>query len=362
MFPLKPGLKTPACAHGVDDATRDEAQIRTWWKKMPNANIGVAGGVIVDIDEGCASLEDVERFMLLRGLTETLIIRTGRRTSFGAQIHYSGTAPNGPYDINSVKGEVRSAGYYGIWAGSIHESGEKYMICMDRARAPWPETASFGLKSRRTVHVVLGGDHRAPFAASAKEDYLPTTIENAREAFEEHLLKVERASTGRNPTAHACTWYAARAFAAGVFDHLEVHPSLWPNGIEPFPAISERELKDRIMAAASKNYKSGERDLDKMIGDSWRYGKAAGALQLKLSHDDFRKLWKLADDAQFQRAFDGIWAKDFASPKAAADYLKSRLQSVGFAEAERNRLLGFSEIGEEVAAQLLEETRNGELR
>ena len=54
MFPLKPRDKVPATTHGVKDATTDEATIREWWAKTPNANIGFATGdgiVVVDIDE-----------------------------------------------------------------------------------------------------------------------------------------------------------------------------------------------------------------------------------------------------------------------------------------------------------------------
>jgi hypothetical protein len=44
MFPVKPKGKVPICEHGVKDATTDEAQIREWWQKEPEANIGLAAG------------------------------------------------------------------------------------------------------------------------------------------------------------------------------------------------------------------------------------------------------------------------------------------------------------------------------
>ena len=44
IFPLKPGGKTPLSAHGFKDATQDEAQIRAWWTKHPEAEIGVPTG------------------------------------------------------------------------------------------------------------------------------------------------------------------------------------------------------------------------------------------------------------------------------------------------------------------------------
>lgn len=47
--------KVPRTTHGVKDATRDAAQIREWWTKWPDANIGLATGkvsgrLVLDID------------------------------------------------------------------------------------------------------------------------------------------------------------------------------------------------------------------------------------------------------------------------------------------------------------------------
>ena len=55
VFPLAAGEKVPlAGGHGVLDATTDAAQILSWWKATPDANIGVAAGasdlLLVDVD------------------------------------------------------------------------------------------------------------------------------------------------------------------------------------------------------------------------------------------------------------------------------------------------------------------------
>ncbi len=51
-FPLKPGGKVPATAHGCKDATTDPDRITRWWTDMPTANIGIATGslLVVDLD------------------------------------------------------------------------------------------------------------------------------------------------------------------------------------------------------------------------------------------------------------------------------------------------------------------------
>ena len=44
VFPLVPKSKKPLTANGFKDATRDEEQIKEWWTRWPNANIGIPTG------------------------------------------------------------------------------------------------------------------------------------------------------------------------------------------------------------------------------------------------------------------------------------------------------------------------------
>ena len=79
IFPCQARDKMPLTKHGCKDATRDEAQIRRWWTKWPDANIGLATGrehgiavIDVDGDEGerlLALLE--ERFGTLPPTSES---------------------------------------------------------------------------------------------------------------------------------------------------------------------------------------------------------------------------------------------------------------------------------------------------
>ncbi|MBE0568398.1 MAG: bifunctional DNA primase/polymerase [Deltaproteobacteria bacterium] len=52
VFPCASGGKTPITPRGFKDATTDSTQITAWWKKSPNANIGMptAGLLVVDVD------------------------------------------------------------------------------------------------------------------------------------------------------------------------------------------------------------------------------------------------------------------------------------------------------------------------
>lgn len=56
VMPLIPGGKKPATRHGSTEASADPEVINKWWAKWPNANIGVATGLIsgvigVDVDD-----------------------------------------------------------------------------------------------------------------------------------------------------------------------------------------------------------------------------------------------------------------------------------------------------------------------
>lgn len=49
VFPCRPGEKTPATRNGYKDATTDPAQIHTWWRHNPHANIGIPTGDTFDV-------------------------------------------------------------------------------------------------------------------------------------------------------------------------------------------------------------------------------------------------------------------------------------------------------------------------
>ena len=64
VFPCKPGGKEPLTEHGYLDATTDPRKIHMWWKRWPEANIGVptgerSGVLALDVDHP-ASLDALE--------------------------------------------------------------------------------------------------------------------------------------------------------------------------------------------------------------------------------------------------------------------------------------------------------------
>jgi Bifunctional DNA primase/polymerase, N-terminal/AAA domain len=117
--------------HGVYDATRDEATIRTWWTEHPGANIGLAlpaGLVGVDLDERADGPLAMQRLEAENTpLPRTLTNLTG--SGHGSK-HLLFTIPPGI----QVRGklakviDIKHVGGYLIVPPSIHpDSGQRYM-------------------------------------------------------------------------------------------------------------------------------------------------------------------------------------------------------------------------------------------
>lgn len=116
VFPLGEGGKRPRIpkkdgGHGFLDATTDPDQIRQWWEKYPQANIGVATGeksgfIVIDVDidtekgkDGSIELAELER--QLGDLPDG-----PRQLTPRGGTHYLFKNPAGYYVQNSEGGEV----------------------------------------------------------------------------------------------------------------------------------------------------------------------------------------------------------------------------------------------------------------
>lgn len=134
VFPLKPHDKAPITVNGVNAATTDEAQIETWWRKTPNANIGIAtgqisGGICVidmDIDEesgknGIRTLKDwQDRYGVI---PPSATVRTGR----GGLHYYFRAQKEVRNRVNLLGGvDIRGDGGYVVAPPSVHSNGNKY--------------------------------------------------------------------------------------------------------------------------------------------------------------------------------------------------------------------------------------------
>ncbi|MGA2571125.1 MAG: bifunctional DNA primase/polymerase [Terracidiphilus sp.] len=130
VIPCKPRDKDPLIRTGkggYTNASNDETQIRAWWAKWPDANVGVAVRpsklTIVDCDHGLKSEADFYAWREKTGQPLTFTVRTGRRFNkdtgepeFGVQAYYQ--TPDEPvssmaWDEGTHSGDIR-----GTWGWS----------------------------------------------------------------------------------------------------------------------------------------------------------------------------------------------------------------------------------------------------
>jgi hypothetical protein len=118
--------KTPLAEHGYLDATRDEATIRAWWKKWPDANIGFDLGKsgLVDIAPDCP---EWARTFKANGMPATVLYTSGscwhalyRRP---ADCPATRSCKSQEYDLMSNGNTVAP--------GSVHRSGRVYTLKTD---------------------------------------------------------------------------------------------------------------------------------------------------------------------------------------------------------------------------------------
>ena len=133
VFPLKPREKKPLTKHGVKDATTDFDTITKWWKRNPNANIGIACGqisgglLVIDLDErenGVSGFDSIHEWENENGeLPETVRSITGKG---GSHILYRvPTKESNRVDLLDGV-DVRSDGGYIVAPPSIHPNGRSY--------------------------------------------------------------------------------------------------------------------------------------------------------------------------------------------------------------------------------------------
>ena len=174
-FPLQPRLKIPLPGSaGFKDSSFDHAQIKEWWSKHPDANVGIdCGGSnlqVLDFDNETDIPAWVSGF-------KTYKVKTSR----GVHVYFRGSRPTAKmFDANGKHiGEIKSSGGYVLAAGSIHESGSIYTIIDPRdiskppvelidklvknntpTKSPADKSASIFEGSRNNALTSLGGDLR----------------------------------------------------------------------------------------------------------------------------------------------------------------------------------------------------------
>jgi hypothetical protein len=127
VFPLQGKIPFKG-SRGFKDATTDAAAVEAWWRKWPDANIGIATGkgenygtglVVLDVD-GTEGLAELKALIALHGpLPATLVARTGN----GLHVYLEG---EGVRSSARSKLHVRGEGGYVVAPPSLHPCGRRY--------------------------------------------------------------------------------------------------------------------------------------------------------------------------------------------------------------------------------------------
>ncbi|GMA60352.1 bifunctional DNA primase/polymerase [Alicyclobacillus fastidiosus] len=159
VFPCKARDKTPLTEHGWKDATKNPNVIRAWWRKWPNANIGIAcelsNIVVIDIDSPAAAKSASEQ-----GLPTSPTVKTAKGWHVWCK-----TAKPMPSRVGILPGvDIRALGGYVIAPPSVHPSGGRYKWIRGRGLWAWPlpDVPEWiyelpGVKSRTDIAALAAG-------------------------------------------------------------------------------------------------------------------------------------------------------------------------------------------------------------
>lgn len=119
VLPVKPQGKEPLTRHGVTDATTNPTKIEAWWRKWPEANVGVAcgapGPTVLDVDQPVQARAILDRLEPLQAPTAA--------TARGRHLYFAGLEQG---TITLDYGELRGRGSYVIAPPSAHPTGKLY--------------------------------------------------------------------------------------------------------------------------------------------------------------------------------------------------------------------------------------------
>jgi RecA-family ATPase len=148
VFPLVPGEKVPAIKEWPDEASRDKDKIANWWKRNPEANVGICTNrfkddkalVVIDVDKK----HDKNGYEVLRELADsgnrlvsTLAVKT---PSGGKHLYYSvdrGKNIRSGADVLGVGVDIRADGGFVVAPGS-KVNGTKYEVELNEEISPVP--------------------------------------------------------------------------------------------------------------------------------------------------------------------------------------------------------------------------------
>jgi len=167
VLPLKPGTRIPNLKDWQQLATSDTETITKWWKRRPNANVGIATGrtflvIDVDVKNGKSGLQSLAELRAAHSLPKTYTVKT---PSGGLHLDYKHPGADRPIknqvnwypgqkpgvrkgiDIRADEGQVVAPGM------EVTEfPGKPYTVAFDIPMAELPKSLTDLLPYREKDH------------------------------------------------------------------------------------------------------------------------------------------------------------------------------------------------------------------
>lgn len=379
--------KHPRTTSGLNDATTDPDQVAAWWRKWPDANIGLATGgnkrlVILDVDQPDAI------HALPADLAPTYTTQTGRA---GGGRHHWYHAPPG-VTITNRRGQlpagidIRGDGGYIIAPPSLHATGERYRPADKRpiaelpgmiialVAAPPPRAAS-----QRTEPTAWAAADGSPYGLRALEDE-STAVAATGEGGRNERLNIaaynlgQLVGGGELAAAAAQSALEAAAAACGLTEHEaaitirsgltagQSNPRSAPERPDPYrppPAARSSEPDPPAATAGPRTWPMTDYgNAERLVHYHGRMMRHCAAWNAWLIWDGTR--WKRDDDGQAVRyAKDTVRQIDYeipAEPDGDRRKLLRKWATASESNAKVNAMLALaqSEPGIPVAPELLD--------
>ena len=237
--------KHPLTPHGLNDATSDPAQLGRWWRRWPQANIGLVTGEVADVldIDGPAGRAAVRRFAADHNLRlEGPLVGTGS----GWHLYL---VPTGSSNRAGLLEQVdwRGRGGYVVAPPSRHASGRRYRwLRPHTAELP---TAPAPLRSLLDP----ARPHPTQPVPAAPFHPIPAGHPYGRTALEQELSAVAHATKGRrNHTLYQAGIRLYSLVAGGVLARDEVEAGLLTAAETSRLLVEEPTQTRRTLASAGR--------------------------------------------------------------------------------------------------------------
>jgi hypothetical protein len=211
--------KHPLVRHGVKDATTNPAQLERWWQRWPQANLGLATGVIFD----ALDVDGLQGKAALRQHAPTVGWRhPGPRVATGGGGWHYWYAPSGfgnrpPRGLSHV--DWRGLGGSVLAPPSRHASGGRYRWLRGLDQANLPEVPA-ALRALLEPQPPLASPSLSAWPAALGHPY-------ALQALAAELAALGQARPrSRNRTLNRCAFKVYRYVAGGLLDEEETTAAL----------------------------------------------------------------------------------------------------------------------------------------